>query len=164
MTPFSTMRPRQHPPAQIPRTGSPRTDQLAVERPATGQPAVRSLEDRFPHLASLNLHAGDWAALARQGFVAAERRGDRYYFKLRFRRQAAQIVRYLGSAARANAVRAELEVLQADTRGQRELRALGQRTSPPVTPLKDRAAAAAGQPGICVPRPGDPALAYKCSV
>lgn len=117
------MRHLQYEPAQ--ETGSPRSDRLASERPATGQPAVRSLADRFPHLASLNLHAGDWAALAQHGFVSAERRGERYYFKLRFRRQAAQIVRYLGSAARANAVRAELDVLQAEKRTQRELRALG---------------------------------------
>jgi len=55
----------------------------------------------------------DLAALCRQGFIAAERRGERTYFKLRFRRDRRLVVRYIGAdPALAEAVQQELDQLQ----------------------------------------------------
>jgi hypothetical protein len=44
--------------------------------------------------------------------VCHEKRGDRNYYKLRFRRNGRQVVRYIGNAERAAAVVQELAVLQ----------------------------------------------------
>ena len=79
----------------------------------------------YPALATLRLGTADYDTLARQGFVCAERRGGRTYFKIRFRRQRRQVVKYLGSDARfAARVGAELVFLQNVVRQQRELTAL----------------------------------------
>jgi hypothetical protein len=62
--------------------------------------------------------------LSRQGFVSTERRGERRYYKLRFRRLGAQTVRYVSSdVEQAAAVQKELDNLQTDTKILRELRA-----------------------------------------
>ena len=55
----------------------------------------------FPLLASLRISADDLRELARQGFVCEEKRGNREYYKLRFRSGGRQVVRYLGNANRA---------------------------------------------------------------
>jgi hypothetical protein len=78
----------------------------------------------FPALASLQLTSADLVTLARQGFVAGERRGERRYHKLRFRRGRRQVVKYLGGPERAHAVQAELDLLQAACRRRRKLAAL----------------------------------------
>ena len=66
-----------------------------------------------PCLAKLRLTSDDLAALCRQGFVTAERRGERTYFKLRFRRNRRQFVRYIGcDSVQAEAVQRELDLLQ----------------------------------------------------
>jgi hypothetical protein len=72
-------------------------------------------------LAGLGLADADLQALARQGFVAAEfRRLRPPYFKLRWRRDGRQRVRYLGQdPARAEQVRAALERLQRPRRNGR---------------------------------------------
>jgi hypothetical protein len=78
----------------------------------------------FPALASLQLTSADLVTLASQGFVASERRGERRYHKLRFRRGRRQVVKYLGGPERACAVQAELDRLQAAWRRRRKLGAL----------------------------------------
>ena len=45
-------------------------------------------------------------------------------FKLRFRRDRKQVVRYVGNAKSADAVRSELSALQAEVRVTRELKAI----------------------------------------
>ena len=67
--------------------------------------------------------AGDLGDLADQGFVCEERRGDRTYYKLRFRRSGKQVVRYIGGADRASIVKQELSILQAESKIMRELTA-----------------------------------------
>jgi hypothetical protein len=86
----------------------------------------QQLATRFPALAGLRLADEDWTLLTRQGFVAAERRGNHIHFKLRFRKDGRQVVRYLSDAAAASAVSAELNQLQINRRIRRELRALDQ--------------------------------------
>jgi len=76
---------------------------------------------RYPALAALRLDDSDLEELGRQGFVCREKRGDRVYHKLRFRRDGRQVVRYVGSAERAAAVERELSDLQAETTAVREL-------------------------------------------
>jgi hypothetical protein len=64
----------------------------------------------------------DLAALRRQGFVAAERRGEHIVYKLRFRRDGRQVVRYIGSdLAQAKAVQLELDYLQEERRNELKL-------------------------------------------
>lgn len=65
----------------------------------------------------------DFAELTRQGFVCGERRGNRTYYKLRFRRGGRQTVRYLGGTDCAAIVKQELAHLQADSRALRDLKA-----------------------------------------
>jgi hypothetical protein len=68
------------------------------------------------------LTSDDLAALRRQGFVTAERRGNRTYFKLRFRRGRQQMVRYIGSDPdKAEAVQRELDHLQEERKTELEL-------------------------------------------
>ena len=75
-----------------------------------------------PCLAALRLTGDDLTALRRQGFVTAERRGKRIYFKLRFRRDRQQVVRYIGSDPdKAEAVQRELDHLQEDRKKELEL-------------------------------------------
>jgi hypothetical protein len=66
-------------------------------------------------LGELGLSAAEQAALARQGFVTRERRGQRStIYKLRFRFAGRQRVRYLGTDPTAvDQVREALTVLQA---------------------------------------------------
>jgi len=79
----------------------------------------------YPALAALQLSNADLDALARQGFIAAERRGENRYYRLRFRRGGRQQTRYIGSLDRAQAVQAELDSLQSEVQLQRRLAALG---------------------------------------
>jgi hypothetical protein len=79
----------------------------------------------FPALASLGLTAEDLGGLARQGFLAAERRRDWPCWKLRFRRGGRQVVRYVGGTDKAALVAEELKELQAARTHQRELNRLG---------------------------------------
>lgn len=75
-----------------------------------------------PGLLELGLSAEDPGHLARQGFVARERRGERDYFKLRFRRGDRQVVRGLGSDPQLAAqIQEELQRLQADRRAELHL-------------------------------------------
>jgi hypothetical protein len=54
--------------------------------------------------------------------VTAERRGNRTYFKLRFRRDRQQVVRYVGcDPDHAAAVQQELDILQEERRKELEL-------------------------------------------
>ncbi len=75
----------------------------------------------FPVLASLGMDSELIAAIADQGFVSKDYRGDRTYHKLRYRRDGRQQVQYIGDAARARAVEAELKVLQHDLRLRRHI-------------------------------------------
>jgi len=77
----------------------------------------------FPLLASLRISADDLRELARQGFVCEEKRGNREYYKLRFRSGGRQVVRYLGNAERAASVEHELSKLQNEAREMRALKA-----------------------------------------
>jgi len=78
----------------------------------------------FPALAQLRITAADLLGLASQGTVCQEIRHEATYFKLRFRRGRRQIVRYIGDAERASAVRIELERLQSETKCMRNLKRL----------------------------------------
>jgi hypothetical protein len=78
----------------------------------------------FPALAELGLGDADLAALAHQGFLALERRQERTYYKLRFRRDGRQIVRYVGGVEKMALVAEELSLLQTARRHQRELNEL----------------------------------------
>jgi hypothetical protein len=84
-------------------------------------PAVGRLHD-FRALARLSLTEQDLNALESQGCLALEHRGDRSYYKLRFRRGGRQVVRYAGQEAAL--VAEELKTLQAARRLQRELNKL----------------------------------------
>ena len=84
----------------------------ATQRCSQPRTAIIESQDNriaeFPALAALRLTAGDLEALAVQGFVGEERRGNRTYYKLRFRRAGKQVVRYVGGADRAAIVKEEL--------------------------------------------------------
>lgn len=95
------------------------------------QPATNdydSIEDNrirdYPALAALRLNDADLNELSRQGFIGQEKRKDRTYYKLRFRRNHKQVVRYIGSAECATDVRTDLKVLQAETAILRELNSI----------------------------------------
>ena len=61
--------------------------------------------------------------------MTAERRGKRTYFKLRFRRDRQQVVRYIGSDPdKAEAVQRELDHLQDDRKKELELSRLTEKT------------------------------------
>ena len=80
-------------------------------------------ERTFPGLAELGLTQVDLDALARQGFVAPEKgcSGHRR-FKLRFRMDGKQVVRYIGTdPIRAARIERELEILQCEHRSDRQL-------------------------------------------
>lgn len=78
----------------------------------------------YPALAALRLDQLDMDALVCQGFVCREKRDERVYFKLRFRRAGRQIVRYIGDDRRAAAIQKEMRELQADVRIMRQLKAI----------------------------------------
>jgi len=66
----------------------------------------------------------DLVELGHQGFICQEKRGERVYHKLRFRRGGRQVIRYIGNAERAAAVEQELSVLQSETAAFRALKAV----------------------------------------
>jgi hypothetical protein len=76
----------------------------------------------YPALAGLQLSNVDLQRLTQQGFVSRETRRGNACFKLRFRRDGNQHVKYL-SAGQAAAVRAELAELQGATRFKQNLAA-----------------------------------------
>ena len=83
----------------------------------------------FPIIASLGLDETELAALSCQGFVSSERRGGRTYYKVRYRRNRRQCVKYLGrDPEKAAAVRHELAQLQADAHRWRRLSRLERET------------------------------------
>ena len=85
-------------------------------------PVDGSAPQSFPALRQLGLADADLAVLQRQGFVAAEGRKPTRY-KLRYRRDGRQRIRYLGSQAEFVAqVRRELSQLQSPMRQARALR------------------------------------------
>jgi hypothetical protein len=75
-------------------------------------------------LLALDLSPDAMAAIARQGFISAERRGRRSrVYKLRFRLSGRQVVRYLGTdAGHAQAIQAALDAWQAKRRMELYLR------------------------------------------
>jgi hypothetical protein len=83
-------------------------------------------ESNFPNLLSLGLDEEDLLALASQGFLNIERRGQNVYYKLRFRRNGQQRVHYVGSEQKAVAVRQELELLQNAVKRRAKIRKLQQ--------------------------------------
>jgi hypothetical protein len=89
---------------------------------------IQSADDHglreFEALSSLGLNHENIAAIAAQGFISRDRRGDRSYNKLRYREHGRQQVRYIGSDDRACAVQAELDVLQRDLKRRRRVAAL----------------------------------------
>jgi hypothetical protein len=73
-----------------------------------GRPPTRLVQVRT--LADLELTTVERAALARQGSVTAEKRGASRYYKLRFRVEGRQQVRYLGKdISVAKAIARELQ-------------------------------------------------------
>ncbi len=96
----------------MPNQTSPNTGHCAksstVDR-TVGIKARVADSTQWPCLSALRLEASDYELLRRQGFVAIESRGQRCYFKLRFRRDGRQVVRYIGDEIQANAVADELK-------------------------------------------------------
>ena len=89
-----------------------------------------SIDYELPHLRLLNLPERELAALRTQGFVSAERRRQNLVFKLRYRLDGRQHVRFLGDdERRAHAVRDELLLLQHDVQEKRRFTALRIRTT-----------------------------------
>ena len=84
------------------KTNTPRH----ADEGAAGAERIRFTD--FPALASLRLADDDLHELSHQGFVGQESRGNLSIFKLRFRRRNHQVVRYIGDAGQAAAVRTEL--------------------------------------------------------
>ncbi len=78
---------------------------------------------RQPHRLRFRISSEETEALARQGFVSAERRGPNCtVYKLRFRKDGRQQVRYLGTSAEsAAAVEQELQKLQQTIRQRRQM-------------------------------------------
>ena len=91
-------------------------------------------------LADLALSPDQRRALSRQGFVAAEYRGTNgRYFKLRFRYQGRQAVRYLGTNREvADRIQRELVELQAGTRLDRTLARLAREVQEALRRTKRR--------------------------
>ncbi len=88
------------------------------------------IESGDSHLSNLRLSDGDFASLRENGFVRAEPRGAMIIFKLRFRCRETkrQCVRYIGTNQElADAVGAELKLLQQDKQLRRDLRRMEQR-------------------------------------
>lgn len=90
----------------------------------TTQPPPSPHTAKFPGLKELELAGDELRALETQGFVSAEKRRGRMYYKLRFRVDGKQRVRYLGGIQAAQAVEAELKVLQRSVRARRQLAVL----------------------------------------
>jgi len=79
-----------------------------------------------PRLIALGLSDKDLRALKQQGFISVEYRGHRGpFFKLRYRVEGRQFVKYLGSNPQeADHIRNELAALQADHHLMQELQRL----------------------------------------
>ena len=87
--------------------------------------SVESIESGYPQLARLQLSPEVLATVAQQGTVQRETRGPggSSYFKLRYRLDGKQRVKYLGADLQlATEVAQELESLQRAVRQRRELR------------------------------------------
>jgi len=97
-------------------------DAASAEAAAVFQSPSPQLSD-FPALASLNISLEQLSALARQGFVARDGRGSHRY-KLRFRINRRQVVRYIGGVNQAQEVKQELAALQAPAQLDRKLQRL----------------------------------------
>ena len=83
----------------------------------------------FPVLRQLQLPEQALAALRTQGFVSAELHGQKWIYKLRFRLEGRQHVRFLGDdEQRVRAVQEELGVLQRERRNKRRFADLRRRT------------------------------------
>jgi hypothetical protein len=91
--------------------------------PSTVESAEALRIEDFPALASLQLGDEDLSMLARQGFLNREVRRGHEVFKLRFRRDAKQCIKYV-SVSQVAAVRVELDKLQSITRLKRKLAAV----------------------------------------
>ena len=79
-----------------------------------------STSAEFPLLNQLPLSDEELSALSRQGFVHRERRGAKTVFRLRFRVDGRQRVRYVRPRD-AEALEAELALLQREVRARRRL-------------------------------------------
>lgn len=89
---------------------------------APNRSGMESVPAHFPALGRLRLLDREWDALCCQGFVSGEQRGEKVIYKLRFRLDAKQYVRYIASdQERARAVQAELDVLQRHVQLRRDL-------------------------------------------
>jgi hypothetical protein len=77
----------------------------------------------FPLLNRLALSDEELNALTRQGFIRSERRGRRTVFRLRYRVDGRQHVRYI-SPRDVEALEAELATLQRRVRARRHLRSI----------------------------------------
>jgi SPX domain protein involved in polyphosphate accumulation len=87
---------------------------------------IMEVRPAFPALSALGLSGEQFAALAEQGAVYAEDRGQGQVFcRLRFRLHRRQHTRYIGNnEGFIDQVRKELAQLQAKTQSRRELRRL----------------------------------------
>jgi hypothetical protein len=77
----------------------------------------------FPHLGGLGLSSDELTALARQGFIRSEMRGSKKTFRLRYRVNGRQRVRYV-SPNNVAALEAELASWQRQVRARRKLNGL----------------------------------------
>jgi hypothetical protein len=90
---------------------------------------IRNAHTEFPALRQLRLTEQALAALRTQGFVRAEPHGRKQIYKLRFRLDGRQRVRFLGDDEElARAVQDELEKIQREVRDRREFANLRRRT------------------------------------
>ena len=88
-------------------------------------------------LSRLKLSADEIEELKSQGFVAEERRGKTVYFKLRFRLQGRQRVKYLGrDVAFVNMIRQELAVIQTPRRTLQHVERCGQHARTSLRQMK----------------------------
>ena len=97
---------------------------MAKRQPKRPPWSERSRIANFPAIAKLGITEEELNALTFQGFVCQDRRGDKIYYKLRFRLGGNQHVRYIGNLDIARAVEAELLVLQQDVKHRQQLTAL----------------------------------------
>jgi hypothetical protein len=103
----------------------------------------------FPILASLRLDSEDIAAIADQGFISKDHRGNRTYDKLRFRRDGRQRVRYIGDAARASAVEEELKILQRPLQLRRRMAELTRSVTGELRTAREKLQPLAESQGYC---------------
>jgi hypothetical protein len=98
----------------------------SLTRPSGTPQAIQAVVDAPAALNQLRLTPAEMAALQKQGFVAAEMRGRRtIIYKLRFRVDGRQHVRYLGNdVAFVAAVQCALQIHQRGHELRSELRAL----------------------------------------